>query len=238
MCYHNSLTADEMTLSGRYKSQWKENSYKPRYHENAFSFAKRPVITSEEPDKFNMYSWGLIPFWVKSKEEANKMRGYTPNAMCETVFEKPSFRGAIKTKRCLIPSTGFFEWRDHNKKKYPYFIKLKNEEIFSMGGIYDEWVDKETGEIFNTFSIITTEANPLMAKVHNVKKRMPLILNRETEKEWLYPSLKPEDIKALMKPFPEQEMEAHTIGKLITSRTENSDVPDIMKRVAYAELPD
>lgn len=239
MCYHNAIAADGPELSERYDSYFDEiGDYKPIYHENGFSFTKRPVITAEQPDKIQLFNWGLIPFWTKSKDEAEKIKTYTLNAMSETVFEKPSFRAAIKSKRCLIPSTGFFEWREFKKKKYPYYIHLKDEKIFSMGGIYEEWVDKETGEIKHTYSIITTAANPLIEKIHNVKKRMPLIFIRENERTWLDEGLSKEQIIQLMRPLEEKHMEGKTISKLITSRTENSNVPEIISGQQYPELVD
>lgn len=237
MCYHNSLTKKAVEISSRFKAKIEpEIEFESIYHANGFSYPKWPVITSGEPDRIQLFSWGLIPFWVKTKEDALKFKVNTLNAKAETIFEKPSFKFSITKKRCLIPSTGFFEWRDFNKKKYPYFIHLKNEEIFSMGGIYETWVDKETGEICNTFSIVTTEANSLMAMVHNSKKRMPLILSGDYEAAWLDKSFKKDQIPELMKPFDETLMKAYTISKLITSRTEPSNVPEISQPFSYSEL--
>lgn len=237
MCYHNSLTAEAQELENRYNAEMlEEDDWEPIYHANAFAYLKWPIVTEEKPEQIQLYNWGLIPQWTKSKADGLKFRLNTLNARSETIFEKPSFRSSISRKRCLIPSTGFYEWRDFEKKKYPYFITLKNGGIFSMAGIYENWVDKETGEILNTFSIVTAEANPLMAKIHNSKKRMPVILSQETERLWLDPALDKEGIGMLMKSYDENEMTAHTISKLITSRTENSNVKDVMKEKVYAEL--
>lgn len=239
MCYHNAIVAEGAEIGERYDSEFDDvGDYKPIYHEVGFSHGKRPVITAEHPNKIQLYNWGLIPFWTKSREESDKIRTYTLNAMSEKIFETPSYRSPIKSKRCLIPSTGFFEWREFKKKKYPYVIQLKDEQIFSMGGIYEEWVDKETGEIKHTFSIVTTAANPLMEKIHNIKKRMPLIFPKEIEREWLNPKLGKEEIAALMKPLDERHMSAHTISKLITSRKEYSNVPAITEQYQYPEISD
>jgi putative SOS response-associated peptidase YedK len=165
------------------------------------------------------------------------MRTNTLNAKSETIFEKPSFRASIGNKRCLLFAKGFYEWRDYEKKKYPYYIHLKNQPVFTFGGIYESWVNKNTGEIINTTSIITTEANPLMAEIHNSKMRMPLILTGENMHKWIDPSISKEETVALMKPYDESLMAAHTISKLITSRTENPNQPNVKEEFAYAELP-
>ena len=88
--------------------------------------------------------------WTKSLDDAKKIRTQTLNARSETVFEKPSFRASITKKRCLIPASGFYDWRDYNSKKYPYYIYLKDRELFSFAGIYESWTDRETGELINT----------------------------------------------------------------------------------------
>ena len=237
MCFHNSLSKKAIEVKQRYKVEFEQMElFEPIYHASAFTYLKWPVITAKEPGHLQLFNWGLIPHWVKTKEEAFKFRLNTLNAKCETVYEKPSFKFSINQKRCLIPSTGFFEWRDENKKKYPYFITVKNQEIFSMAGIYQTWVDKETGEVFNTFSILTTAANPLLEYIHNSKKRMPVILPPEIEKEWIAPELTQEQSKLFFEPYPEDEMEAHTISKLITSRTEDSNVPEVSVPFKYEEV--
>ncbi|MBN8701651.1 MAG: SOS response-associated peptidase [Bacteroidetes bacterium] len=236
MCYHYTLVNTEKELIEHYDLGNISVGWEPIFHVNAFNYPKMPVIMDCRPKELSLVSWGLIPFWVKDMESAEILRKRTLNARIETAFEKPSFRDAIKRRRCLVPASGFFEWREFNKKKYPYFISLKEVPIFSFAGIHDSWVDKSTGEIVNTFSICTTEANPLMAKIHNTKLRMPVILHRELEKSWLDASSSKEDILKFSDPFEEQQMKAHTISKLITSRTENSNVPEIMDVVKFDEL--
>jgi len=209
---------------------------KLKFTASGFTHPEWPVITADKPNEFQFYQWGLIPKWTPNAELAKQFRTNNLNAKSETIFEKRSFNRPIKSQRCLIPVTGFFEWRDVNKKKYPYHIHLKHEEIFCLGGIYDEWVNRDTGEIFNTFAIVTTEANPLMAKIHNLKQRMPLILAKQNTKDWLIPNLQETDIKALMKPLDESLMTAYTISKRITSRKENPDAPETLQPFIYPEL--
>jgi putative SOS response-associated peptidase YedK len=203
---------------------------------SGFSSPKIPVLTVGDPMQVQLFNWGLIPAWCKDETQANEMRLNTLNAKTETVFEKPSFRASIDKKRCLIFVNGFYEWRDVKKKKYPYYIHLKDQEAFALGGIYETWLNKETGELTDSCSIITTEANPLMAMIHNSKKRMPLIFEKERMFNWLKNDASKEEIKNLMQPLDEKFMEAHTISKLISNRTLNPDVPEVKKEFIYPEL--
>ena len=113
---------------------------------------------------------------------------------------------------------------------------MREQEIFAMAGIYARWVDKTTGEIINTFSILTTAANPLMARIHNSKERMPVILPEENERDWLNTDLTDEQIKSFFPGIDERKMEAYTISKRITSRTESSNVPEVQEQFEYPEL--
>ena len=240
MCYNYSLKANKQQIEQRYKALFESvEDFTPVYHTSGFVYGKMPVILSNDPDHIKLLNWGLIPGWSKDKTKAMAARANTLNARCETLYEKPSFRGSIKSKRCLIPATGFFEWMDVNKVKYPFYISLKDQEIFSFGGLWEvthftnEQGEKETHE---TFSIITTDANPLMERIHNLKKRMPFILPKETESRWLNDQLTKEDVEAMLLPFPESGMQAHTISKLITSRTESPNVPRVIEPFEYADL--
>ncbi len=203
------------------------------YLVSGFSYPKLPIL---KDDGIFMLQWGLIPSWIKDTESAHDIRSKTLNAMGETVFEKPSFRNNINSHRCLLPVSGFYEWRDLNGLKYPYYIQSNEGEMFTLGAIYDIWLDKLTGEMLETFSIITTAANPLMEKIHNLKKRMPLIVSEKDEEKWLDRSLKREQIAELIKPFPDKVMKAHTISRNASNAGFPRNVPEITKEVIYPEL--
>ncbi len=235
MCYHVSIPGSN-TIKMEFDWASVEENLEPIHHLSGFSFEKTPVITCERKDKIQFFNWGLIPGWVKDKEQAGKMQQWCLNATGENVFEKPSFKMPINKNRCLVIVDGFFEWRELKGKKYPYFIYLKNRKAFSLAGIYDQWVDKSTGEIFNTYSIVTTSANSLMEKIHNIKKRMPVILPKESEQSWLEASLEKEKIIQMMVPLEEDLMEAYTVSKQITSRNENSNFSEVKRRFDYKEL--
>lgn len=198
-------------------------------------YPKLPILTSKQNDVFTYMQWGLIPFWTP-QDKAKIFVINNLNAKSETIFEKKSFAPSLKEKRCIIPITGFYESREVNKEKYPYFIHLKNEEIFSLAGIYDTWKDKESGATIKGFSIITTDANPLMAKIHNNKLRMPVILTRENEKRWITEEISDEEIKHILQPLDDSLMKAHTVDRKVNNTRIDSDYAGITDLVEYPEL--
>lgn len=237
MCFNISVHLMPAYLETRFHATFKEpEKLKPIYHSSAFTTPYLPIIANTDPGHIQFFQWGLIPFWVKDEDKANKIRFNTFNAKSETVFEKPSFKVAIKNKRCLVLVDGFYEWQEVKGKKYPYYIKMANSEAFALAGIWDIWENKTTGDKKNTFSIITTRANPLLEKIHNKKKRMPVILKPEDEQRWLSDELDVDGINSLLVPYDEQELEAYTVSKLISTRGQNSNVPEVMKRFEYGEL--
>ncbi len=235
MCFHYALTKEKAEIEIQLGVQW-DDEWKPVYHASGFSFLQMPVISQKQPGQVQLFNWGLIPHWVKTKADADKLKTQTLNARSETVFERPSFRSYIPNNRCLIIADGFFEWMDFQKKKYPHFIQIKNGELFCFAGIYSSWVDKITGELINSFSILTTDANPMMEKIHNIKKRMPVIIPPYQYKKWLSPDLTKEEIQSYFSPYPEEQMQNHTISKRITSRNDNSNVPETIEPQTYPEL--
>ena len=180
-----------------------------------------------------MFRWGLVPFWVKDSTAADSIRTKTFNAKAETLNEKPSFRNAVRSKRCLVISRGFFEWQSRQSEKIPHFIRLKTDEPFAFAGLYDNWLDRETGEIHNTFTIITTEASPILAEIHNTKKRMPVILPRSVERDWIDPDRQTEKALELLVPVEDADLEAYTVSKLVSKQGVEKNVPEVIKPFDY-----
>lgn len=183
MCFYYQLSAKAQELEHRFEKKIPElENYTKNTWVNAFEHPSMPVILKES-DEIQFYEWGLIPHWAKDES----IHKYTLNARIETIAEKPSFRDAIQ-QPCLVPATGFYEWQwldVKGKEKQKYLIRNTTIKLFSFAGIYSNWLDKSTGEIRNTYSILTTQANKLMEKVHNTKKRMPIILHPKDEAIWL-----------------------------------------------------
>ena len=227
MCFYNSQSKRALDLAKRYgrKSDIVEivqEIIDEQYKVNSFTHPLCPVITSHE--SIQTAKWGLVPNWTKSEEEANKIRKMTLNARSENVFNLPSFRVPIMKKRCLIPSTGYFEFHHEGKEITPYYIFLKDEEIFSLGGIYELWKNPSTNEILQTFTVLTVPANDFCAKIHNGGKnpfRMPLIISREREEYWFDSSLIVDDIKRIMLPFDTDKMDAYTVSKDFIRKSSN-----------------
>lgn len=240
MCYHKSLTAKYEKLAEYYgiePSDEVAEAYTPRHHENGFDFHPGPVVTAGRPQEIQLYHWGLVPFWIKDENAAMKVRTSTLNCISEEMFDKPSFRDAAKEgKRCLIPCTGFMEWKwmdEKGKSKIPYYVRVTGQELFSIAGLYARWKDRQNDRYYYSYSVLTTSANTLMAEIHNSKRRMPVIIPREYEKDWLNPNLTRDDVLALCTPFDETRMAAHTISKLITTKGADTNVPEVTREYRY-----
>ncbi len=238
MCYYSSISVDFKIIETRFGATFVQSEYyRPVYSASAFTFPAMPVITSEEPDKVSLLNWGLIPFWVKDEATALRIRQRALNARGETVFEKPMFRHSITAKRCLVLVDGFFEWRHISKNRYPYYIRLVDHQPFALAGIWDKWQNNDTGVEVKTFTVITTEANTMMAQIHNTRKRMPVILTRDVEKRWLDTNLKSSEIGAMLKPYDADDMQAFPVDKSLAKLGFNTSNLSILDEKVYKDLP-
>lgn len=191
------------------------------FHASGFSHPHLMVFTQEAPFTPQAMQWGLIPSWVRNREQANDISNQTLNARAETLMEKASFRQSVRNRRCLIYVDGFYEHHHHQKKIYPYHILMQDDSPMALAGIYDRWTDKESGEIFETVTIITTQGNELMSGIHNHPKaqeaRMPVILPKDKQDEWLAEmneeSLQ-EAITRLLIPCESNVLRAYTVKRL------------------------
>jgi putative SOS response-associated peptidase YedK len=234
MCFSVNVNLVKEELEDRYGINFPDKyRYEPSYYYHAFSLPEMPAICSADPGNVRLLKWGLIPHWIKTQEDADEIRIRTFNARAESLDSKPSFSSSFRSKRCIIPVKGFFEWQHVGREKIPWYIYCLNDEIFSIAGLYSEWVQTSTREIISTFSIITTDANELMAEVHNSKKRMPAILSRAEEKRWIDLSLSLDEASGILKPFPADLLKAHTISPLVNNRSANRNTPDVIKSFDY-----
>ena len=183
------------------------------------------VLESDSERVLTQLKWGLIPGWAKDDSIGNKLI----NARAETLAEKPSFKNAFKSRRCIIPASGFYEWAKKGAgAKQPFYFYLKEKDVFGFAGLYEEWLDKESGELVETCTIITTEANEVLEPVHH---RMPVILKPEDYDQWLDQKEKNTDrLQNLLVPYPSVEMTSHEVSKAINSPTYNS--PELIKNSA------
>jgi putative SOS response-associated peptidase YedK len=234
MCFTVNLNLIKEELENRYGATLIDpDRYRPSYYYHAFSLPEIPAICSTDPGKIKLLRWGLIPSWTRSTEDANIIRYKTFNARAETIDKKPSFSSAFRSRRCIIPVKGFFEWQHAGKVRIPWYICHYDDEILSLAGLFEEWTESSTGRILSTFSVITTEANEMMAEIHNSAKRMPAILDRDSEAGWNDRSAKPADLSGFLRPCPSEMLKAHTISPLINDRNANRNTPDLIKPYSY-----
>ena len=198
----------------------------PNYNIGPGSMA--PVIASDDPKNVQLMQFGLTPFWAKKKmymfnarAEGDHNRENDPEYTgARGIISKPAFRKPIRSKRCLVIADCFIEGTTKEKLDKPYVVYLrKNQRPFAMAGIWDEWTDKETGEILRSFSIVTTVPNKLLQKLPH--HRSPVILPREKESQWLDLESPLSDITAMLNPYPSKEMNAYPIDKQIKNPRNN-----------------
>ena len=184
MCYNVQQKSTIKELTEQFSAQFTMPTlYNPKNIISGFDFPLLPVIKSDFPTTFQFLNWGLVPQWAKD----DGIRKNTLNAKLETISEVLSFKD-INDQRCILPVTGFYEWKwldSKGKRKEKYLIQLENQPIFGLAGLYSSWTNPKSGEIIDSFSLLTTEANEIMAEIHNIKKRMPLIMDSQQAKNWL-----------------------------------------------------
>lgn len=193
MCFYTEQNASLKEVIKRFNKQVDDSdSFLQSAVINGFSYPNLPIIIDNNAAVITTdYTWALIPSWATNED----FRKNTLNARIETVTDKPSFKNSINN-RCLIIATGFYEWHwndEKGKSKEKYLINLKDETIFTFAGLYTKWINPNSGEIKKTYTMLTTEANETMSFIHNHKKRMPVILKKEHEYQWLDNSINIQD---------------------------------------------
>ncbi|MCF8225040.1 MAG: SOS response-associated peptidase [Bacteroidales bacterium] len=234
MCFTINIYTNRDAIEKRFNADTSSLAdFEFRYFFRAFDQPEIPVVTQNDPGRVQLMSWGLIPHWVKDQVQADKVRSGTYNARAESLHQKPSFRNSYTKKRCWVIVTGFFEWQQGQTGKIPWYIKIKNNQLFALAGVYDQWVDPRNGSLYNTFSIVTTRANPLMEKIHNTKKRMPVILDQKNEQKWLLPGKTVLPDKNLFEPFDQDRLETYTVGKYISDKNADPRSSKAVQKVDY-----
>ena len=218
MCGRFTLTVNPADLQETFENYTFPQQFAPRFN----IAPTQPVlaIPNDERNEADFFLWGLIPMWAKDPGIGNKLI----NARAETLAEKPSFRGSLKYKRCLVFADGFYEWKSGAAKtKTPYFIHMNDRKPFAFAGLWDSWNSPDGSQV-KTCTIITTEPNDLMALIHN---RMPVILHPRDYAKWLDPSPQtPENLGPLLRPFPAEQMNAYVVSTMV-NKPEN-DIPELV----------
>lgn len=222
MCGRYSLFADFKKIEERFG----EATFDAVEYEESYNIAPSQMILSVVNDgsknRIGYLKWGLVPPWAKDPKIGFKMI----NARAETVHEKPSLREALKKKRCLIVADSFYEWKRKEDRKVPMRIKMKNNELFAMAGLWESWTSP-SGKIVHTCTILTTEPNDLMSTIHD---RMPVILKEEDEQAWLNPAIKTiDELKPFLIPLENGLLEAYEVSDKVNSPKNNA--PELIVKV-------
>lgn len=214
--YH-TYTDDELTL--RYLNEHKIviPDLPPNY--NLAPTHLTPIVRIVKGErKIEQFRWGLVPAWAKDVKSAAKYS--LINARGEEISTKRTYAEPFRHRRCIVPLTGFFEWKREGTVKRPFAIHLKNDPILSVAGVWEEWTSRESGEIVQSFAVITTAANAFMSRIHD---RMPVILAREDEAAWLDPANDdPAQLQKLLRPCPDEWLECFEVSTLVNSPRNNS----------------
>lgn len=233
MCYETVLTKMKKQVQEYFHVDFAQpDDYKPYYHRSGFTHPKLQIIKMDEPNTIYSAKWGYIPPWGMNDIPAFQKKYNTLNIKSETLFKGIS-KEAANDKRCLIIADGFFEPHKIAGVSIPYFCYIPSttfedgRHLFVFGGIYSE-VEKDSKQF--TCSILTMEANPFFAEVHNIKKRQPFVLDEELYKEWFNPNLNEENVLELIKNgFTSKEFKAYPISTDLYKRNLDTNQPYILE---------
>lgn len=207
MCGRYRLSRRKQLIEERFEVPPDDSEdWSPRY--NIAPTQPAPVIRQhpKEPHRvMTLMRWGLIPMWAKDMSDASRKI----NARSETASTLPAFRDAMKSRRCLVPADGFYEWQRQAGRKQPYCFEVSDGELFAFAGLWERWKDP-SGEWIRSFSILTTTPNAVTSVVHD---RMPVILNRDNYDLWLDPAMTTvEEVSDMLKPYRADLMRSYLVG--------------------------
>ncbi|MFB4158790.1 SOS response-associated peptidase [Geomicrobium sp. JSM 1781026] len=213
MCGRFTFFEQLETLEKLFNIKYRQNTPLPTSYNIAPTQSIFCVYHGGTYEQLKTVRWGLIPSWAKEQKSSRPLI----NARAETVTEKPSFRQSFQRRRCIIPASGFYEWQTKNKKKQPFHIQLKNGDPLAFAGIWDTWSNDT--EQMTSCAIITTEANELVADIH---ERMPVILSPADFDRWLDPTnTDPQSVTPMLEPYPAGDMIAYEVSPRVNDPRSN-----------------
>ena len=217
MCGRFSQTKSKQDIKKRFNVKKVSEEVLPIFNISPDSYV--PVILNESQDEVSVARWGLVPSWAKEEKSPYSMI----NARAETLLEKPAYKHLIKNRRCIVIADSFYEWKKEAGKKFPYRIMLKSDDLFAFAGLWDLW--EREGKSIVSCSIITTSSNKICKNIHD---RMPVILPKEKENDWLS-DIAVEKAINLLKPYPDNEMKCYEVSLKVNNPTNNS--PEILEPI-------
>lgn len=190
--------------------------------------AVRVVLSEGGARRLRQLRWGLVPSWAEDLRVGARMI----NARAETAAQKPAFRRAFRSRRCLVLADGFYEWRRRGNQRQPHLIRMHDGRPFAFAGLWERWVNPEDGEVVESCTLLTTGPNELVEKIHH---RMPVILEPGDYDRWLDPRVSdPEELAPLLRPFPADEMVSHAVSQRVNSP--RNDDPACLAPMEQTEL--
>lgn len=202
-------------------------NFPPRY--NAAPMQQLPVIRQRANGErvAQLLRWGLVPAWAKDESIATRFI----NLRCDTLAERAGFRNAYKSRRCIVPASGFYEWKSSAGGKKPYFIRPADDTLFGFAGLWERW-RKPNGDVVDTFAIVTTDANDAIRPLHD---RMPLIVPKADYELWFDRETHPELLRALLVPYESAHIRLHPV----TTRVGNvrNEGPDLVEPIEDIDPP-
>ncbi len=211
-----SLTASPDKIANRFDAEVL-NAFDPNY--NASPTHLLPIITTSSPRGVSLFYWGTSPQWGKNKTLSEKLI----NVRAEQIQDRPSLKKSLMKSRCIIPADGFYAWKRAGKKTMiPYRFVTTDQELFSMAGLWEEYEDTDGNEI-HTFTIITTPSNEIVSSIY---ERMPVMLNKATEKTWLNGDAAEKELTALLVAYPSKDINLYSVSPRISDS--NANVPSLI----------
>lgn len=225
MCGRYALYGPASRIRDQFTADIDELNVPPRY--NAAPLQELPIVRQRLTGErvVHLLRWGLIPSWSKDATIAHKLI----NARSESAPDKPSFRAAFKSRRCIVPASGFYEWKKLAGRKQPYFIHAAGDELLALAGLWERWSNPE-GDSIDTFTILTTAANEAVQALHD---RMPVLLGRGDYEAWLNRETDLERVRQLLTRYPSNSIQMHPVSSRV-GNVRNDD-PDLVTAVVADE---
>lgn len=214
---------DRFGISDAWGESSRSEEWRPRFNVAPGQFA--PVVRMRDTRRLDLLRWGLVPAWAH--DEANAYRAV--NARGETASRLPTFRAAFRSRRCIVPADGFYEWQalPGSRRKQPWYIHPRDGDLLALAGLWERWQPRGAAQALETFTIVTTEANAWMAPVH---ARMPVILDAAGVAAWLEPRSDPTALQDLLRPAAEDLLERHPVASAVGQP--RNDTPALIEPVA------
>jgi len=219
---YETYTEEELAVQFLNRRPLRLEGFRPTYNLAPTQQAPVVFVRDGEPT-IDLLRWGLVPFWARSLEAV--ARYSLINARGEEIVDKRSYARAFRSRRCIVPLSGFYEWRRDGKRKRPFAIHLRDRPIMPVAGVWECWQPKDAPTPLLSFAVVTTRANPRMAEIHD---RMPVILADDEIAHWLDPEVhEPERLLPLIRPCPSEWLTAYEVSTAVNSPSHDS--PDLLK---------